>query len=138
MCSIVGLQGNVKAENIIKMLKTSKNRGPDSSGIYLDKIYEDINLEEFTDDNVYPIAFGHNLLSIYDLDTRISKPQPVSSENLVLVFNGELYNFPTMRNFLSKVGVEAQINSDADALLYLIDFYAKKLDLVKAVSLQLD
>ena len=134
MCSIVGLQGNVKAENIIKMLKTSKNRGPDSSGIYLDKIYEDINLEEFTDDNVYPIAFGHNLLSIYDLDTRISKPQPVSSENLVLVFNGELYNFPTMRNFLSKVGVEAQINSDADALLYLIDFYAKKLDLVKAVQ----
>lgn len=134
MCSIVGLQGNVKAEDIIKMLKTSKNRGPDSSGIYLDKIYEDINLEEFADENTYPIAFGHNLLSIYDSDARISKPQPVSSENLVLVFNGELYNFPTMRNFLSKVGVEAQINSDADALLYLIDFYAKKLDLVKAVQ----
>ena len=43
MCSIVGLQGNVKAEDIVKMLKSSKNRGPDSSGIYLDKVYENID-----------------------------------------------------------------------------------------------
>ena len=39
MCSIVGLQGNVKADDIVKMLKVSKNRGPDSSGIFLDKIH---------------------------------------------------------------------------------------------------
>ena len=47
MCSIVGLQGNVKAEDIVKMLKSSKNRGPDSSGIYLDKIHENIDLNAF-------------------------------------------------------------------------------------------
>ena len=62
MCSIVGLQGNVNAQDIVKMLKSSKNRGPDSSGIYLDKCYNDINLDEFADDNDYKIAFGHNLL----------------------------------------------------------------------------
>ena len=93
MCSIVGLQGNVNAEDIVKMLKVSKNRGPDSSGVYLDKIYENINLDEFDYDGTCQIAFGHNLLSIYDSDTRMSKPQPVSNGNLVLVFNGELYNF---------------------------------------------
>ena len=49
MCSIVGLQGNVNAQDIVKMLKSSKNRGPDSSGIYLDKCYNDINLDEFAD-----------------------------------------------------------------------------------------
>ena len=134
MCSIVGLQGNVKADDIVQMLKSSKNRGPDSSGIFLDKIYTDIDFDEFSDDNEYDIAFGHNLLSIYDFDDRASKPQPVSNANLVLVFNGEVYNFKTIKNFLSKVGVEEEITSDAEASLYLIDFYAKKLDLLKAVE----
>lgn len=134
MCSIVGLQGNVKVQNIVEMLKASKNRGPDSSGIYLDKVYENIDLDDFSDDNIYPIAFGHNLLSIYDSNGRVSKPQPVSTENLVLVFNGEIYNFNTIRNFISKIGVDVEITSDADALIYLIDFYAKRLDLLKAVQ----
>ena len=132
MSSIVGLQGNVKANDIIKMLKTSKNRGPDSSGVYLDGIHTDIDLDEFSDDGNYGIAFGHNLLSVYDSEDRYSKPQPVSNDNLTLVFNGSLYNFPTIKNLLSKVGVEKQITDDAEALLYLIDFYAKKLDLLKA------
>ncbi|MEE1128906.1 MAG: asparagine synthase-related protein [Methanobrevibacter sp.] len=134
MCSIVGLQGNVKAEDIIKMLKSSKSRGPDSSGIYLDKIYTDIDLDEFSDDTDYDLAFGHNLLSIYDLEDRISKPQPISKGNLVLVFNGELYNFRTIRNLLKKVGVTKEITSDSEAVLYLIDSYNKG-DLVKAIQL---
>jgi asparagine synthase (glutamine-hydrolysing) len=134
MCSIVGLQGNVKAEDIVRMLKVSKNRGPDSSGIFLDEIFNDINLDEFSDDNTYPIAFGHNLLSIYDSNDRISKPQPVSNGNLTLVFNGEIYNFKTIANLLSRVGVEKEIISDAEALLYLIDFYNNG-DLVKAIQM---
>ena len=134
MCSIAGLQGNFKVNDIIRMLKISKNRGPDSSGIYLDEIHTDINLDEFEDENDYPIAFGHNLLSIYDNAGRISKTQPIASDNLVLVFNGELYNFQTMKNFLNRVGVEAEVTSDGEALLYLIDFYSQKLDLLKAVQ----
>ena len=134
MCSIVGLQGKVKAEDIVKMLKVSKNRGPDSSGIFLDEIYTDIDLDEFSDDKDYPISFGHNLLSIYDLNDRVSEPQPVANDNLVVVFNGEIYNFRTITNLLSKVGVEKEILSDAEALLYLIDFYNKG-DLVKAIQM---
>lgn len=134
MCSIVGLQGNFKGNDIIKMLKASKNRGPDSSGVYLNEIQNNINLDEFNDYNEYSVGFGHNLLSIYDLNDRISKLQPVTNGNLTLIFNGELYNFHTMRNFLKKVGVEAEITSDVDILLYLIDFYAKKLDLLKAIQ----
>jgi asparagine synthase (glutamine-hydrolysing) len=100
----------------------------------LDKIYTDIILDEFTDDNTYQIGFGHNLLSIYDLNDRVSEPQPVSNGNLTLVFNGEIYNFKTIRNLLSKVGIEKEILSDAEALLYLIDFYNKD-DLVKAIQM---
>ncbi|MBQ2666142.1 asparagine synthetase B [Methanobrevibacter sp.] len=134
MCSIVGLQGNVKADDIVKMLKVSKDRGPDSSGIFLDRIYTDIDLDEFTDDKSYPIAFGHNLLSIYDSNERVSEPQPVSNGNLTLVFNGEIYNFKTITNLLSKVGVEKEILSDAEALLYLIECYNKQ-DLVRAIQM---
>ena len=134
MCSIVGLQGNFKGNDIVKMLKSSKYRGPDSSGVWLDKIRTDIDLDDFDDDNDYEIAFGHNLLSIYDNNDRVSKPQPVSNENLVLVFNGELYNFATIRNLVKKVGVEAEITSDSEALLYLIDFYNKG-DLLKAIQM---
>ncbi len=116
------------------MLKSSKNRGPDSSGVWLDEIHTDIDIDEFEDGNGYEIAFGHNLLSIYDSNDRISKAQPIAKDNLVLVFNGELYNFHTMRNFLKKVGVEDEITSDSEILIHLIDFYAKKLDLLKAVE----
>ena len=134
MCSIVGLQGSFKGNDIIKMLKSSKNRGPDSSGIWQGEILTDININDFEDDADYEIAFGHNLLSIYDNEDRISKPQPITSDSLVLVFNGEIYNFRTIKNFLNKVGVETEIVSDAESLLYLIDFYYRKMDLLKAVQ----
>ncbi|MBR2858434.1 asparagine synthetase B, partial [bacterium] len=134
MCSIVGLQGNFKGNDIIKMLNASKNRGPDTSGVWLNQIHTNINLDEFSDVNSYSIGFGHNLLEIYDLENRISKPQPISSDNLCIVFNGEVYNFSTIKNFLKKVGVEAEITSDSEALLYLIDFYTKKLDLASAIQ----
>lgn len=134
MCSIVGLQGNFKANDIVEMLKASKNRGPDSSGLFLDEIYTDISLDEFRDDGDCEMAFGHNLLSIYDNNDRMSKPQPVSNDNLVLVFNGELYNFATIRNLVKTVGVEAEIESDSEALIHLIDFYNKG-DLLKAVQM---
>lgn len=132
MCSIVGLQGNFKGNDLINMLKVSKSRGPDSSGVYLNDLSLDMDLDTFSDDNEYDFGLGHNLLSIYDMHDRVSLNQPVKSGNLVLVFNGELYNFSTIRNFLSKVGVEAEIRSDSEALLHLIEFYNNG-DLLKAV-----
>ncbi len=134
MSSIVGLKGKFCGNDIVDMLRVSKNRGPDSSGVYLDKLYEDIDLDEFSDGNEYDIAFGHNLLSVYDSNDRISAPQPIVKDNLVLVFDGEMYNFKTMKNFLARVGVEEEIVSDAQVLLHLIDFYLKKLDLLRSVQ----
>ena len=125
MSSIVGLQGNFKGNDIIKMLNASKNRGPDSSGVFLGEISLDIDLDTFKDDNEYEIGFGYNLLDIYDSYDRISPCQPVSKNNLVMAFDGVLYNFNTIRNFLKKVGCEDEIVSDGQALVNLIDFYNK-------------
>ena len=134
MSSIVGLQGKFNGNDILEMLKASKNRGPDASGVFLDDIKLDIDLDEFNDDGSYEIAFGHNLLSVYDTEDRQSLVQPVSNGSLVLVFDGVLYNFRTIRNLVQKVGVEAEVKSDAEALLYLIDFYNKG-DLLKAIQM---
>ena len=134
MSSIVGLQGKFNGNDILEMLKASKNRGPDASGVFLDDIKLDIDLDEFNDDGSYEIAFGHNLLSVYDTEDRQSLAQPVSNGSLVLVFDGVLYNFRTIRNLVQKVGVEAEVKSDAEALLYLIDFYNKG-DLLNAIQM---
>jgi asparagine synthase (glutamine-hydrolysing) len=133
MCSIVGLQGNFKGNDLIKMLRASKNRGPDSSGVFLGEVSLNIDLDNFDDDSVYDIGLGHNLLSIYDMPDRQSVTQPVRNDGLVLVFNGELYNFNTIRNLVRKLGVDAEIKCDSEALLYLIDFYNNG-DLLKAVQ----
>lgn len=133
MSSIVGLQGNFKGNDIIKMLNASKNRGPDSSGVFLGEISLNIDLDTFKDDNEYEIGFGYNLLDIYDSYDRISPCQPVSKDNLVMAFDGVLYNFNTIRNFLKKVGCEDEIVSDGQALVNLIDFYNKG-DLLSAIQ----
>ena len=85
MSSIVGLQGKFKGNDIVKMLKTSKNRGPDASGVYLGDVKLNIDLDKFSDDNEYDIAFGQNLLCVYDTNERQDLPQPVSNDKLVLV-----------------------------------------------------
>ena len=131
MSSIAGLEGSFKGSKLVEMLEVSKNRGPDASRVYLDKIYgiDDSDFEE-----EYDFGLGHNLLKVYDSNNRISCPQPVKKGKYVIVFDGEIYNFNTMKNFLSKVGAEDDIFSDAHIIVNLIDFYAKKLDLLKAVQ----
>ena len=131
MSSIVGIKGKFKSDDIIQMLKVTKHRGPDSSGIYLDKLYEDINLDNFKNDNKFDIALASNLSKVYDLNDRVSKS--ICLDELVLVFDGVLYNFHTIKNLLTKVGVKKEVTSDCEALLYLIDFYNNG-DLVKAIK----
>ena len=86
MCSIVGLQGNFKADDLIAMLKTSKSRGKDASGIFLDgKIQKGIDLNDFDDNNTYSLGLGHNLLAVHNLENRTSHTQPIAKNSLTLV-----------------------------------------------------
>ena len=124
MCSIVGIQGNFKANDLISMLKTSKNRGKDTSGIFLDgKIHKKIDLNNFVNDNSYSLGLGHNLLAIHNSDDRTSHTQPIVKNNLTLVFNGGIYNYSSLRNLLGKLTNNKDISSDSELLLDLIDVY---------------
>ncbi len=78
MCGIVGFIDNNKDRRKIldDMMESIRHRGPDGSGTYLDET----------------IALGHNRLAIIDIDDGI-QPQYNEDKTLVIIFNGEIYNY---------------------------------------------
>ena len=84
MCGIAGYFGRKKIFNstIKSCLRLMKNRGPDSQNFY--------KLEK--EKNVYLL---HSRLSIIDLNDRSN--QPFQNQDLVLIFNGEIYNYKELK-----------------------------------------
>ena len=131
MCSIVGIQGKFLENDIITLLKATKNRGPDSTGVFLDnELFLDIDLNEFSHNKEHHIGLGHNLLSAFDLDEKDETDQPLTSESLVLVYNGEIYNFKTLKDDFKE-----EAESDSQLLFKILErFYNEEKDLLKAVE----
>ena len=118
MCGIVGLAGNFNEELLSVVLKSIKHRGEDYSGMYID------------DENM--IGLGHNLLSIFNLiheddklyDNLEENKQPIILNDLVLVFNGEIYNFNKLESFLKENCQNyTESKSDSQLLANLINHY---------------
>lgn len=84
-------------------------RGPDGKG------------EWFADND--RVALGHRRLSIIDLSDRASQPMASSDGQLVVSFNGEIYNYRELRRDLESRGRVFRTESDTEVLLHL---YAEK------------
>ncbi len=80
-------------------------RGPDGWG------------EWFTDDA--RLAFGHRRLAIQDLSERGAQPMHSADGQLTVTFNGEIYNYPALRQELEAEGVVFRSTSDTEVLLHL-------------------
>jgi asparagine synthase (glutamine-hydrolysing) len=79
------------------------HRGPDATGTFEDQCSgQDVKL-------------GHRRLSIIDLSD--SANQPFEKDGLVLVYNGELYNYRQLRSEIEKFGVTFQTKSDTEVVL---------------------
>ena len=105
MCGIVGYIDKNKNLNIINgMLKIQSYRGPDDSGVYFDE--------------KSGVHFGHNRLSIQDLSSHGHQPFISNCKNYIIVFNGEVYNFKSIRSELEKLGYKFISNSDTEVILY--------------------
>lgn len=101
MCGINGFDWN--DENLIRrMNKRIKHRGPDGEGIYLDK----------------KISLGHVRLSIIDLSEMGSQPMGDREGDLIIVFNGEIYNYIALRKILEKKGYVFKSRTDTEVILY--------------------
>ena len=81
---------------------TLQHRGPDGFGSRF-----------FSNDHV---ALGHRRLSIIDLSEAGS--QPMQSGSLWIVYNGEIYNFPELRQDLEQLGCQFTSHSDTEVLLH--------------------
>lgn len=105
MCGIVGFIDKNENINILNdMLKIQSYRGPDDNGVYFD--------------GKSGTHFGHNRLSIQDISFHGHQPFISDCENYVIVFNGEVYNFKSIRSELEKLGYEFISNSDTEVILY--------------------
>lgn len=99
MCGIYLTNIPFEEEEVKIKLETIKFRGPDYTGIK----------------KVDNITFGHLRLAIIDLDLRSN--QPMQFEDLTIVFNGEIYNFETIRAELKALGYQFTTSGDTEVLL---------------------
>ncbi len=113
MCGIVGFTNKVAdAEGVIeKMMDRIKHRGPDASGKYVDE----------------GIALGHRRLSIIDISSQGDQPIFNEDKSLVLIFNGEIYNYLDIRAELVKAGHVFTTNTDSEVLIHGYEQYGTKL-----------
>uniref|UniRef100_A0A7C4EXX6 asparagine synthase (glutamine-hydrolyzing) n=1 Tax=Desulfomonile tiedjei TaxID=2358 RepID=A0A7C4EXX6_9BACT len=107
ICGIVDFETAPLRSSVEAMNCALAHRGPDMGGI-----------EEFQ-----ACVLGHRRLSILDLSEAARQPMVLSERGIALVFNGEIYNFQTLRTWLQKKGYVFKTNSDSEVLLAL---YAEK------------
>lgn len=114
MCGFAGYIHNYgtfdKEEVIHKMTDRIKHRGPDDAHYYIDD----------------GIALGFRRLSIIDLE---GGRQPILNEDgsLVLLFNGEIYNYQELREELIKAGHVFTTKTDSETILHGYEEYGKKI-----------
>ena len=106
MCGIFGfkLKRSLNDNDLNKSLKCLnllKHRGPDNQGYYFDK--------------KNGVFLGHTRLSIIDLSEKSN--QPFIKDNLVIAYNGEVYNYKEIKDDLDDQNFST--NSDTEVLLSL-------------------
>jgi len=105
MCGIVGF--NFEDQSLAKkMCDVMVHRGPDGEGYYTNR----------------NITLGHRRLSIIDLKTG---DQPIYNEDgsIVVVYNGEIYNFRELRTELEKHGHRFATSSDTEVIVHAYEEY---------------
>ena len=103
MCGIAGYVSENKIEPAVLKAMTERiaHRGPDGEGFFVDD----------------KCGLGHRRLAIIDLKTG---DQPIYNEDktIVVVFNGEIYNFQTLRQELEEKGHRFQTQTDTEVLVH--------------------
>ena len=113
MCGISGFTGKVSGDKekiLVKMMDKIAHRGPDQAGTFVDE----------------DAALGFRRLSIIDLD---HGSQPMYNENrdVVIVFNGEIFNHKELRAELIEKGHVFSNNADTEVLVHGYEEYGTEL-----------
>ena len=109
MCGIAGffvpdgLNEDSACQTLAAMTGALAHRGPDDNGAWVDP--------------ALGVAFGHRRLSIVDLSPQGHQPMHSACGRYVITFNGEIYNFKTLREELEPRGHRFRGHSDTEVLL---------------------
>ncbi|MBN2517128.1 MAG: asparagine synthetase B, partial [Deltaproteobacteria bacterium] len=113
MCGICGkvtMGGSPVEEGLLrKMTSVLSHRGPDDDGIYLNQ-KKDVS-----------IGLGHRRLSIIDLSEAGRQPMTNEDKSVWMVFNGEIYNFQSLRSELEKKGHRFASQTDSEVIIHLYE-----------------
>ncbi len=109
MCGIAGRVSWDKPPErttVERMMDRLRHRGPDAGGLFAEG----------------PVILGHRRLAV--IDPRPDANQPMSSADgrYVIVYNGEIYNYPSLRSELKREGVDFHTDSDTEVL---VEAYAR-------------
>ncbi|NKQ39110.1 MAG: asparagine synthase (glutamine-hydrolyzing) [Methanosarcinales archaeon] len=106
MCGIAGIYGASEKQLVKRMCDKITHRGPDEAGYYVDN----------------NISMGMRRLSIIDLGTG-SQPIFNGDGSIVVVFNGEIYNFKELRKELEQKGYHFSTHSDTEVIVHSYEEY---------------
>lgn len=105
MCGIAGIvrfdKKPVRKEEVLKMMRVIKHRGPDDEGVLVDG----------------QIGLGHVRLSILDLTEAGHQPMTDASGRYTIIQNGEAYNFIELREELKALDYTFQTQTDTEVVL---------------------
>ncbi len=119
MCGIAGgiwfrEERAIAASTLDKMVDSLTHRGPDDRGTHCERHQQDVT------GPAPGVALGFRRLSIIDL---AAGHQPLSNEDesIWMVFNGEIYNFETLRKRLEGSGHHFRTQSDSETIVHLYE-----------------
>lgn len=106
MCGITGGfdlgRGAVSEPILREMIHAIAHRGPDGDGVYLDG----------------PVALGHRRLAIIDLSDAARQPMSNEAGDVMVVHNGEIYNFRELRSTLEASGHTFRSHADSEVIVH--------------------
>jgi asparagine synthase (glutamine-hydrolysing) len=113
MCGICGKislnDSKIDPKLLQRMTSFLSHRGPDGDGVYA---HHGPRLS---------VGLGHRRLSIIDLSEDGRQPMPNEDESLWIVFNGEIYNFQSLRSELEQKGHRFRSRTDTEVILHLYE-----------------
>jgi asparagine synthase (glutamine-hydrolysing) len=108
MCGILGMVGNYSHDFVLNNLDSLSRRGPDSKGFL---------------DVKNGFTVGATRLAMTDPSERSNQPMQDYSNGNIIVFNGEIYNYKSIRKKLIKMGTIFYTESDTEVVLKLLHIY---------------
>jgi asparagine synthase (glutamine-hydrolysing) len=114
MCGIAAIiYGDIERLREARFFHALKHRGPDHTGQW--------------SSSSAPVWLGHHRLSIVDLSPTGCQPMYNEDKTIWLVCNGEIYNYPDLREYLESLGHHFYSTSDSEVIIHAYETWGEQL-----------